>query len=135
MEEEVRRLQNSLRRLEAKAAKSLGDLHDPTLDTATEDKRTLRQVVYDLSDHYREHIEELLWTKWGQGIPRSESKRALAELQGTRAQFAAYFTDLRDEQLDSTSDAAGGSSPRDVILHVLEEERRSMSLIRKALGR
>ena len=134
MEQGVRNLQNSLRELEQEAAESLGDLHDPTLDTLTEDGRTIRQVIYDLSDHYREHIEQLLWTKWGQSIPRSESKRALAELQGGRAQFAAYFTDLRDEQLDVASAAAQDSSPRDVILHVLEEERRAMNLIGKALG-
>jgi hypothetical protein len=91
-------------------------------------------VIYGLSDHYREHLEQLLWTKWGQRIPRSESKRALAELQGVRAQFAAYFTDLRDEMLDIGSAPAKDASPRDVILHVLEEERRAMDLIRKALG-
>jgi hypothetical protein len=134
MEDEVRRLQDSLRQLEEDAAECLGNLRDPALDTATEDGRTLRQVIYGLSDHYREHIEQLLWTKWGQRIPRSESKRALAELQGVRAQFAAYLTDLRDEQLDVTSTAARDASPREVFLHVLEEERRNLDLIRKTLG-
>ncbi len=133
MEEEVKRLQDSLRKLEEDASESLADVRDPALDTVTEDSRTLRQVIYDLSEHYQKHTEQLLWTKWGQGIPRSESKRALAELQGMRAQFAAYFMDLRDDQLDSASDAAGGSSARDVILHVLEEEKEGMDLIRKAL--
>ena len=134
MEDEVRRLQNSLRQLEEDAAECLSNLRDPAMDTATEDGRTLRQVIYSLSEHYREHIEQLLWAKWGQRIPRSESKRALAELQGVRAQFAAYFTDLRDEQLDVASAAAQDASPRNVILHVSEEERKGMDLIRKALG-
>ncbi len=134
MEDQVRRLQESLRQLEKDAAECLGSVRDPVLDAPTGDGRTLRQVIHDLSDHYREHIEQLLWTKWAQRIPRSETKRALAELQGARAQFAAYFTDLRDDQLDVTSAAAQGASPRDVILHVLEEERRGMGLIRKALG-
>lgn len=133
MEDEVRRLEDSFRQREEDAAECLGDVRDPLLDTATEDGRTLRQVIHGLSDHYREHLEQLLWTKWGQRIPRSESKRALAELQGVRAQFASYFTDLRDEQLDVASAAAQDASPRDVILHVLEEERRSMGLIQKAL--
>jgi hypothetical protein len=133
MEDEVRRLQDRLRQLEEAAAECLGEVRDPVLDTATEDGRTLRQVIYGLSDCYREHVERLLWTKWNQRIPRSESKRALAELQGCRAQFAAYFTDLRNEQLDATG-AAQDASPRDVILHVLEEEGRGMELIRKALG-
>ncbi len=134
MQDEIRRLQDSLRQLEKDAAECLSNLHDPAMDTGTEDGRTLRQVIYGLSDHYRDHIEQLLWTKWGQRIPRSESKRALAELQGVRAQFAAYFTDLRDEQLDVASAAAQDASPRDVILHALEDERRGMDLIRKALG-
>jgi hypothetical protein len=127
-------LQDSLRQLEEAAAECLGNVRDPLMDTATEDGRTLRQLIYSLSDHYREHMEQLLWTKWGQRIPRSESKRALAELQGARAQFAAYLTDLRDEQLDIASAAAQDASPRDVILHVLEEERRALGLIRAALG-
>jgi hypothetical protein len=134
MEDDVRRLQDSLRQLEEAAAECLGNVRDPLMDTATEDGRTLRQLIYNLSDHYREHMEQLLWTKWGQRIPRSESKRALAELQGARAQFAAYFTDLRDEQLDIASAAAQDASPRDVILHVLEEEKRTLGLIRAALG-
>ncbi len=134
MQEEIKRLQDSFRQLEKDAAECLSKLRDPAMDTVTEDGCTLRQVIYSLSDHYREHIEQLLWTKWGQRIPRSETKRALAELQGVRAQFAAYFTDLRDEHLDVACAAAQNASPRDVILHVLEDERRSMDLIRQVLG-
>jgi hypothetical protein len=134
MEDEIRRLQDSLRQLEKEAVECLADVHDPTLDTVVQDGRTLRQVIHDLSDQYRERIEQLLWTKWGQRIPRSETKRALAELQGARAQFAAYFTDLRENQLDVASAAAQQASPRDVIRHVLEQERKGLELIRKALG-
>ena len=133
MDDEVRELQDTLRKLGEESVESLGDLRDLEMDTAVEDGRTLRQVIYALSDHYREHIEQLLWTKWGQHIPRSEGKRALAELQGLRAQFAAYFSDVKDDQLDVASAAAQDSSPRDVILHVLEEENTGMELIRKAL--
>ena len=134
MDSEVRSLQENLRSLEGGAAESLGCVHDHSLDVATEDGRTLRQVIYDLSEHYREHTEQLLWTKWGQKIPRTESRRALAELQGARAQFAAYFSDLQDAQLDVSSASAQDSSPREVILHVLEEEERVMKVIGKALG-
>lgn len=52
-----------------------------------------------------------------------------------RAQFAAYFTDLRDEELDIASAAAQDASPRDVILHVLEEERRALGLSDEDLSR
>ena len=106
MDDEVREFQDTLRKLGDDALQTLGDLRDPDLDTAVEDGRTLRQVLYALSDNYREHIEQLLWTKWGQRIPRSEAKRALAELQGLRAQFAAYFSDLSDDHLDVASAAA-----------------------------
>ena len=133
MDDEVRELQETLRKLGEESVESLGDLRDLEMDTPVEDGRTFRQVIYALSDHYREHIEQLLWTKWGQHIPRSEGKRALAELQGLRAQFAAYFSDVKDDQLDVASAAAQDSSPRDVILHVLEEESTDMELIRKAL--
>lgn len=134
MDDEVRRLQNSLRQLEEDAAQCLSNLRDPAMDTANEDGRTLREVIYGLSDHYRERMEQLLWTKWGQRIPRSESKRALAELQGVRAQFAAYFTDLQNKQLEVASADAQDASPRDVILQAMAEETRVMDLIRKAMG-
>lgn len=135
MKDEARRVQERLRQLAEDTAECLGDVRDPALDTVTEDGRTLRQVIHGLSDHYREHLEQLLWTKWGQRIPRSESRRALAELQGIRAQFAAYCSDLDDDQMHVASAAAQEASPRDVILHVVEEERRGMDLVRRALGR
>lgn len=133
MDDEVKRLQAGFRQLEANAAECLCHLRDPDLNTVTGDGRTLRQVIDDLSDHYREHVEQLLWSKWGQHIPRSESKRILAELQTRRAAFAAYFTDLRHEQMDVASAVAQDASPRDVIQHVLEAERKSFELIRQAL--
>ncbi len=57
MDSEVRGLQENLRRMEEVAAESLGDARESSLDLAVEDGRTLRQVIYDLSDHYREHIK------------------------------------------------------------------------------
>ncbi len=135
MDDEIRTLQDTFRRLEQDAAACLGDVHDPTLGMAADDTRTLRQVIHQLTDRYRESTEQLLWTKWGQRIPRSETKRLLADLQGARAQFAAYLTDLRDGQLDTPSAAAQNASARDVIQRVLEEERRGMDLVRKAIGR
>jgi hypothetical protein len=134
MDSEVRGLQENLRGLEEVAAESLGSVRESSLDLAVEDGRTLRQVIYDLIDHYREHIEQLLWAKWGQKIGRTEIKRALAELQSVRSQFAAYFTDLQDGQLDVSSAPAQGSSPREIILHVLEEEERAMKVIGKVVG-
>ena len=134
MDNEVRGLQENLRGLEEVAAESLGSVRESSLDLAVEDGRTLRQVIYDLSDHYREHIEQLLWAKWGQKIGRTEIRRALAELQSVRSQFAAYFTDLRDAQLDVSSASAQDSSPREIVLHAMEEEERAMKAIGKVAG-
>ncbi|HJN87925.1 MAG: hypothetical protein QF714_03235 [Dehalococcoidia bacterium] len=134
MDSEVRGLQEDLRKMEEVAGESLGSVRESSLDLAIEDGRTLRQVIYDLTDHYREHIEQLLWSKWGQKIGRTEIRRALAELQSVRSQFAAYFTDLQDAQLDVSSASAQDSSPREIILHALEEEDRVMKAIDKVLG-
>jgi hypothetical protein len=134
MDSEVRGLQENLRGLEEVAAESLGSVRESSLDLAVEDGRSLRKVIYDLTDHYREHIEQLLWAKWGQKIMRTEIRRALAELQSVRSQFAAYFTDLQDAQLDVSSTSAQDSSPREIILHVLEEEERAMTAIGKIVG-
>ncbi|MBI4338649.1 MAG: hypothetical protein HY680_01705 [Chloroflexi bacterium] len=133
MQEQLKHLQEDFLYHERESLRNLGGVHDPTLDTPLEDGRTLRQALYELSDHYREHIEQMLWVKWGQNIPRSEAKRALAELQGYRAQFAAYFSDLGDGHLDVPGDPAQKASARDVISHVLEEERKTLELIVKAL--
>lgn len=133
MDDEMKKLQSRFRGLEAGAAEAMSGLHDPGLDMPTEDGRSIRKVIYDLSDHYREHIEQLLWTKWGQRVPRSENRRALAELQGLRAQFAAYFTDLTGEQLDASSDAGDGASPREVIAHVMGEEDEAIEAIHRAM--
>jgi hypothetical protein len=133
MDDEVRGLQRTLRALEEEAAESLGDLHDPALDKVTEDGRTLRRVIYDLSDHYREHIEQLLWAKRGRNMPRRESNHALAELQAARSRFSANFADLRSEQLDNPGAPARDSSSRDIFLHAVEEERRALALIQETL--
>ena len=74
MDHEVSALQKELRDLEESALEKLSDIRDPDLDTPTSDGRSVRDVIYELSDHYREHIEQLLWAKWGQQIPRSESR-------------------------------------------------------------
>ncbi|MBI4201932.1 MAG: hypothetical protein HY532_02300, partial [Chloroflexi bacterium] len=96
--------------------------------------RTLRQALYDLTDHYKEHLEQLLWTKWDQRIARSEAKRALSDLQGARARFIALLSDLQDNQLDARATAtANNATAREVVLHALEEERTTMELIGNAL--
>ncbi len=132
--EHINSLQEASLVLEREANKSLGDVHDPALDTPLADGRTLRQALYELTDYYKEHAEQLLWTKWDQRIPRSEAKRALAQLQGARAQFMALLSDLQDSQLDTPATAtAAGASARQVVLHALEEENKTMDLIGQAL--
>jgi len=132
--EHIASLQEASLVLEREANKNLGDVHDPALDTPLADGRTLRQALYDLTDYYKEHAEQLLWTKWDQRIPRSEAKRALAQLQGARAAFIALLSDLQDGQLDVAATAtAAGATARQVALHALEEEQKTMELIAQAL--
>ncbi|MBI4311308.1 MAG: hypothetical protein HY681_05945 [Chloroflexi bacterium] len=131
--EQVTSLLEAMLLLERETTRAVGDVHDPLLDTRLADGRSVRQAIHELAAHYREHIEQLLWTKWGQAIPRSETKRILAELQAARAQFGAYFSDLQDGQLDAKSASANGASPRDTALHVLEDDNKTLDMIVKAL--
>ena len=133
MDHEIAALHKQFLDLDEKALGELADVRDPDLDTLTNDGRSIRNIIYELSDHYREHIEQLLWAKWGQQIPRSENKRALAELQGLRAQFSAYFAELQDTQLDASSHVADKASPREIISHVMSEESKAIALVHNAL--
>lgn len=135
----ISKLQEDARELEKGAVASLGDVHDPTLGTVLPDGRTLRQAMMEAIDFYNEHLQQLLWTKWSQDIPRSEAKTLLAGLQAARASFMAYISDLKDYQLNTkgdrrgTIDPSGGATGLDVVTEVHEEERKTMALINHVL--
>jgi hypothetical protein len=131
--DQVRNLQDDATALAGAATAGLDELNDAMLGTLTADGRTLRRALHDLTDLYDERLEQLLWTKWGQRIPRSEAKRVVAELQAARARFAAYLAALDDDQVHVKSAQAGNASAWDVASEVFEEERRTMDLVTRAL--
>jgi hypothetical protein len=133
--EQVRSLQEAGLALEREANTELGELREATLDATLSDGRTLRQALYDLTEQYEQRVEQLLWTKWGQRIRRSEHARLLSQFQAARARFMAYLSDFEDEQLDTKVPAANDESARDVATQAMEEERRTMPLVLEALMR
>ena len=56
------------------------EINDSTLDTKLSSKQSVRTVLQNLISEYHGTREQLLWTKWGQGIPRSESRSLIADL-------------------------------------------------------
>ena len=133
--EQVKTIQEASIALERQVNDLLGDVRDPQLATPLADGRILRSALQEVAEHYQEHVQQLLWTKWGQRIERSEARVLLAELQGARAAFIAYLSDLEDAKLDVGGNvAAHGATPREVATHVLEEERKTVDLIIKALA-
>src|SRR4051812_39956801 len=136
--DQVTKFQDSFMTLEKEAIAALGDVRDPALSTKLADGRTLRRALQDLAAYYLEHTEQLLWTKWVQGIERSESKVLLAELQAARASFVGYSADFDDERLDKEghtqlTPSAEEATGRDVLVRALEEEQRTMGLVVQAL--
>lgn len=133
MKYQVRSLQEAFLSQEREMNEGLGEVRAPLLATLLADGRTLRQALHELTDHYKEHTEQLIWSKRGGGILISEARRVLAQLQGARAEFAAYCSDLQDAQLDTASAPGDNASPRGIIIHALAEESRTADLIMRAL--
>ena len=67
------------------------EINDSTLDTKLSSKQSVRAVLQNLISEYHGTREQLLWTKWGQGIPRSESRSLIADLSAARIEFISYF--------------------------------------------
>ena len=63
------------------------EINDSTLDTELSSKQSVRTVLQNLISEYHGTREQLLWTKWGQGIPRSESRSLIADLSAARIEF------------------------------------------------
>lgn len=131
--DQVRDLQEDALSLAQEATTGLDELSDALLNAFTADGRTLRRALHDLTDLYDERREQMLWSKWGQHIPRSEARRVVADLQAARASFAAYLSGLDDDQVHVKTAPAGNASAWDVASEVFEEERRTMALITQAL--
>jgi hypothetical protein len=137
--QELDNFQESFLKAEKETNQKLAGVRDPALSTKLADGRTMRRALQDLAGYYTEHIEQLLWTKWVQGIERSESRVLIAGLQAARASFNGYASDLDDEKLvkpghTQLTPSAEGATAKDVLTRALEEERRTMDLITQALN-
>ena len=95
------------------------EINDSTLDTELSSKQSVRTVLQNLISEYHGTREQLLWTKWGQGIPRSESRSLIADLSAARIEFISYFLDMNDNQLEHNVAPAEGVSAESLINKML----------------
>jgi hypothetical protein len=119
--------------MERRSVQRLDDVNDARLSLRLEDGRTLRQAIHDLTDLYDEKLEQLLWTKWGQRIGRSEARHIVSKLQAARSRFSALLSGYDDDQLHVKTNAANNASARDIAVEVFDAERQTMEMIDKAL--
>ena len=107
------------------------EINDSTLDTELSSKQSVRTVLQNLISEYHGTREQLLWTKWGQGIPRSESRSLIADLSAARIEFISYFLDMNDNQLEQNVAPAEGESAESLINKMLLLEKQLLSLLKE----
>tara|TARA_Y100001970_G_scaffold36540_1_gene45135 strand:+ start:6816 stop:7217 length:402 start_codon:yes stop_codon:yes gene_type:complete len=107
------------------------EINDLTLDIKLSSKQSVRTALQNLISEYHGTREQLLWTKWGQGIPRSESKSLIADLSAARIEFISYFSDMNDNQLEQNVAPAEGESAENLINKMLSLEKQLLSLLKE----
>ena len=133
MNNESRGIQHAIRRAGTASRALLEQVKDPQLGTNTKAGLTLRRLLYDLIDQYKTRTEQLLWAKWDLGKKRNELKRAFAELEASRVEFATYLLDIRGEELDQRNPRAGNATVRELVTGLLQAEREFLAQVREAL--
>jgi len=109
---------------------------------------TIRRLIHRISTHHYDHLQHILKVRRAMGSPRSETVRALAEMQAARAELVASLVDLSDEDLNRDCSEGqdlgnlqprGGQKPeytiRRIVEHVVEMEEMRLGHIRRALER
>ena len=107
------------------------NINDDKLDTKLSTEQSIRTAIQTLSREYHGTREQLLWTKWGQGIPRSESRSLIADLSAARTEFISYFLDMNDNQLEQNVAPAEGESAESLINKMLSLEKQLLSLLKE----
>ena len=107
------------------------EINDLTLDIKLSSKQSVRTALQNLISEYHGTREQLLWTKWGQGIPRSESKSLIADLSAARIEFISYFSDMNDNQLEQYLAPAEVESAENLINKMLSLEKQLLSLLKE----
>ena len=124
-----------------KYKKSLGEFYDQlspysnnitdeSLNIKLHNNESIRNTLQTLINEYHGTREQLLWTKWGQGIPRSESRSLIADLSAARSEFITYFWDMDDNQLVQNVAPAENESAESLIKKMIELEKKLLSLLR-----
>ena len=107
------------------------NINDSTLDTKLSRDKSIRTALQNLISEYHGTREQLLWTKWGQGIPRSETRSLIADLSAARTEFISYFLDMNDIQLEQNVAPAEGESAESLINKMLLLEKELFSLLKE----
>jgi len=107
------------------------NINDDKLDTKLSTEQSIRSAIQTLISEYHGTREQLLWTKWGQGIPRSESRSLIADLSAARTEFISYFLDMNDNQLEQNVAPAEGESAENLINKMLSLEKQLLSLLKE----
>jgi|TARA_B110000196_G_C20515714_1_gene373240 hypothetical protein len=106
------------------------NITDETLNIKLSNNESIRNTLQTLINEYHGTREQLLWTKWGQGIPRSESRTLIADLSAARSEFITYFLDMDDNQLVQNVAPAENESAESLIKRMIELEKKLLSLLK-----
>ena len=154
MDTEVRDLIKKLERQRQEGMELLLTLTDDQLSrpytgepSTEEGPFTIRRLIHRISTHHSDHLQHLLKVRRVIGLPRSETTRALAEMQAIRAELITSLADLKDEDLHRDASEGdelgnlkqrGGEEPdytiRRIVEHVVEMEEMRLVHIRQALA-
>jgi hypothetical protein len=153
MDTEVRELIEKLETQRREGMELLLTLTDDQLNRPFTDERsteegpfTIRRLLHRISTHHTDRIQHILKVRRAMGLPRSETTRALAEMQAIRAELVTSLTDLNDEDLHRDASEGNemgnlkqrtGEEPeytiRRIVEHVVEMEEIRLTHIRMAL--
>ena len=154
MDTKLRKLIGTLEAQRQEAMDLLLDLTDDQLglpyadDPGEEGPFTIRRLIHRISTHHHDHVQHILKARRTIGSPRSETVRALAEMQAARAELVNSLLGLSDEDLHrdcSEGQELGNLQPRSeqepeytiwrIAEHVVEMEEMRLGHIRQALER
>jgi hypothetical protein len=151
---EVRKLISTLEAQRRQAMDLLMTLTDDQLgmpyteEPGEEGPLTIRRLIHRISTHHSDHLQHILKARRAIGSPRSETVRALAEMQAARAELVTSLLGLSDEDLTrdcSEGQELGNLQPlrgqepvytiRRIAEHVVDMEEWRLGHIRQALER
>ena len=109
---------------------------------------TIRRLLHRITTHHHDHIQHILKVRRNMGSPRSETVRALAEMEAVRVELVTSLMGLSDEDLlrdCSEGQELGNLQPRRgqepeytirrIVEHVVDMEEMRLGHIREALER